>query len=89
MQTETDPPKVKIPEGLRGRRAREFYRELLPQIHTSGPLRADIATLLAAYAATVARIGEKPNSPRAVDLDCVQRLGRLLGLKMGDRTGLT
>lgn len=78
--TEPHQPKIKVPRGLRGRRARQLYRELAPLVQ----FRADTDALLAAYAGAVANIAGKPNSFRTTDLDRVRQLGKLLGLTKGD-----
>lgn len=77
--TEPDQPKIKPPRGLRGRRARQLFRELAPIV----PMRADTATLLAAYCSSIAGIAEDPRALFHGELDRVQKLGRLLGLTVG------
>jgi hypothetical protein len=72
--------KIKAPRELKGRRARQMYRELLPLVASDGPLRGDVAALLAAYASSLADIAATPNKDRSADIDRARKLGRLLGL---------
>jgi hypothetical protein len=73
-------PNFEPPRSLKGRKARQIWRQLAPRCDANGLFHAGTRVLLAAYAATCAEIDEDPAGAHGTDLDRARALGKALGL---------